>query len=182
LVVENILGWTGDACGLPWVALRYFNAAGADPDGEIGEAHDPETHLIPLVINAALGRRNALTVFGNDYPTVDGTAVRDYVHVCDLAAAHVQALVALAEGRGGFACNLGAGRGYSVLEVIATVERIAGRTVPYTFAPRRPGDAIELVADASFAKTQLHWSPQLSSLDDIVSTALRWHQRGERQI
>lgn len=160
------------------ISLRYFNAAGADADGEIGEDHDPETHLIPLVIAAALGRRASVNVYGTDYPTHDGTAVRDYIHVIDLAEAHVQALNYLREGGKSIALNLGAGRGHSVREVIAAIERVAGCAVSANNAARREGDPAVLVADASRARQRLNWVPRHSSLQTIVETAWRWHSRG----
>ncbi len=175
LFIERALYWNGVAHGLRWMALRYFNAAGADPDGEIGEDHDPETHLIPLAIETALGRRRELQVMGTDYPTPDGTAVRDYIHVTDLADAHVRALRHLeAEGTSG-ALNLGTGRGHSVREVIAMVERVSGRKVNARNAPRRAGDPPALVAAPGRAKELLGWEPRWSSLETIVQTAYRWH-------
>lgn len=177
LFVERALHWKGQAHGLRSVALRYFNAAGADPDGEIGEDHDPETHLIPLAITAALERAPELRIFGNDYPTPDGTAVRDFVHVTDLASAHVKALDYLMRGGKSTALNLGTGTGHSVREVIAAVERAGNRRVPVREAPRRPGDPPLLIAAPSLAKLVLDWEPKLSDIDTIVSTALRWHRR-----
>ena len=175
LFIERALYWHGAAHGLRWTALRYFNAAGADPDGEIGEDHDPETHLIPLAIETALGRRRELQVLGTDYPTPDGTAVRDYVHVTDLADAHVRALRHLeGEGPSG-ALNLGTGRGHSVREVIAMVERVSGRKVSARNAPRRAGDPPVLVAAPGRARELLGWEPRWSSLETIVQTAHRWH-------
>jgi UDP-arabinose 4-epimerase len=162
---------------LRYAALRYFNAAGADPDGEIGENHDPETHLIPLVLRAALGVGEELRIFGTDYPTRDGTAIRDYIHVTDLADAHVRALRHLGEGGGSVELNLGTGSGHSVREVVASVERVTGRSVPRSEAPRRPGDPPELVADAALARERLGWHPQHSDLDTIVRTALSWETR-----
>ena len=176
LMVERLLRWYGDAYGLQWSALRYFNAAGADPDGETGEMHDPETHLIPLAIEAARGELPALRVFGTDYETPDGTAVRDYIHVADLATAHIKALERLAQGKPSLPMNLGTGRGYSVREVIDAVERVGGRKVPVEESPRRAGDAPVLVADASRAGRELGWVPQVSSLERIVETAWRWHE------
>jgi len=172
--VERMLRWYGDAYGLTSVILRYFNAAGADPDGELGEEHDPETHLIPLAIQAALGRRPALEIYGTDYPTPDGTAIRDYVHVADLADAHIAALPYLRQGGASVALNLGAGRGYSVQEVIREVERVSGRPVPVNRAERRAGDAPALVADPRRAGEVLGWAPRSSSLAMIVETAWRW--------
>jgi UDP-arabinose 4-epimerase len=177
LAIERALYWHGTAHGLRYAALRYFNAAGADPDGDIGEDHDPETHLIPLVLRAALGTGEALQVFGTDYPTRDGTAIRDYVHVTDLADAHVRALRRLAEGAASMELNLGTGSGHSVREVVAAVERILGRNVPRREAPRRPGDPPELVADATLARECLDWRPEYSDLDTIVRTALAWETR-----
>jgi UDP-glucose-4-epimerase GalE len=178
LFVERILDWYGRAYGLGWAALRYFNAAGADPDGELGEVHLPETHLIPRVIDAALGKLESVEIFGGDYPTGDGTAVRDYVHVSDLAGAHVVALQHLLSGGESFAANLGTGRGASVQQIIQTVERILGATVKTKMVSRRPGDPAELVASAEYAERLLGWRPKLSSLDNIVSSAWNWHARG----
>ena len=173
LAVERALRWY-EAHGLRSVALRYFNAAGADRDGEIGERHEPETHLIPLVLEAALGERPFVEVYGTDYPTPDGTAIRDYVHVEDLAAAHVAALEHLAAGGESLALNLGTGSGHSVREVIAVGERVSGRTVPCRAAPRRPGDPPVLVADARLAATRLGWRARVSDLETLMGTALAW--------
>jgi UDP-arabinose 4-epimerase len=178
LAIERALHWYGAAYGIRSVSLRYFNAAGADPEGEIGEEHEPETHLIPLVIAAALGRRPHVEVYGTDYPTHDGTAIRDYIHVQDLAEAHVLALGHLAAGGAAAALNLGTGRGHSVREVIAAVERHGNRAVPRRDAPRRAGDPPELVADARRAAALLGWRPHLSDLDTIVATAIAWHRAG----
>jgi UDP-arabinose 4-epimerase len=175
LFVERALEAYGRAYGLRWAALRYFNAAGADPEGELGEDHDPETHLVPLAIDAALGRRPGVDVFGADYPTPDGTAIRDFVHVADLAEAHVRALRYLLGGGASVALNLGTGRGHSVAEVIATVTRLAGRQVPIRESSRRPGDAPALVADPRRAEAVLGWQPRYSDLEYIVRTALTWH-------
>jgi UDP-arabinose 4-epimerase len=180
LAIERALHWYGGAYGLRYAALRYFNAAGADSDGEIGENHEPETHLIPLVLRAALGRGEKLQVFGTDYSTPDGTAIRDYIHVMDLADAHVRALGHLAGGGDSLALNLGTGSGHSVREVITAVERIAGRPVPYSEAPRRAGDPPELVADPALAVARLEWQPRFSDLDTIVRTALAWETRAVR--
>jgi UDP-glucose-4-epimerase GalE len=174
LAIERALHWYR-AYGLRSVSLRYFNAAGADRDGEIGERHEPETHLIPLVLEAALGRRSHVDIYGTDYPTPDGTAIRDYIHVEDLAAAHVAALEHLAAGGDNLALNLGTGSGYSVREVIAAVERVGGRRVPYRAAPRRAGDPPVLVADARLAAARLGWQARVSDLDTIIGTALAWH-------
>lgn len=176
LMGERLLHWFGECYGLRWVALRYFNAAGADPDGELGEMHNPETHLIPLVIGAALGSHPPVQVFGTDYSTVDGTAIRDYVHVSDLALAHVKALEYLQRGGASDVFNLGTGTGYSVGQVIEMVERVGGRSVPYIKAPRRLGDPPELVANPVKASQVLGWKAKWN-LEDIVQTAWRWHNR-----
>ncbi len=161
------------------VRLRYFNAAGADPENHIGEQHDPESHLIPLAIHAVTGGGPPLTLFGDDYPTPDGTCIRDYIHVTDLADAHVRALDWLGSNEGAHAMNLGTGRGQSVRQVIDAVARVAGKPVPHSIGQRRAGDPAELVADPSLAMRQLGWSPQLSDLDTIVNTAWAWQQRGK---
>lgn len=176
LFVERALRWHGVAHDLRWMALRYFNAAGADPDGELGEEHEPETHLMPLALETALGRRAAVDVLGTDYPTRDGTAVRDYVHVTDLADAHVLALRHLLGGGASEALNLGTGRGHSVLEVLEAVKCAAGRQVATRLAPRRAGDPAELYADPSRARELLGWEPRLSDLDTLVATAWHWHR------
>ena len=175
LMVEKILRWYGSAYGLKWMALRYFNAAGADPEGEIGEDHDPETHLIPLVIGAALGTRPPVKVFGTDYPTPDGSAVRDYVHVMDLADAHRRALEGLGNGTASQAINLGTGQGHSVRSVLETVNRVGGKKVPFEEAPRRAGDPPELVAAPGRARDVLGWSCRYAALDVIVEHAWKWH-------
>ena len=175
LMGEKMLRWYGECHGLRWMALRYFNAAGADPDGEIGEDHDPESHLIPLVIGGALGIRPPVKVFGTDYPTPDGSAVRDYIHVLDLADAHLRALDCLQSGTASQAINLGTGRGHSVREVIDTVRRVGGRDVPFELAPRRAGDPPELVADPSRARKELEWSPRYEDLALTVEHAWKWH-------
>jgi UDP-glucose-4-epimerase GalE len=160
------------------VSLRYFNAAGADPDGETGEVHDPETHLIPLVLDAAAGIRPAITVFGTDYPTPDGTCVRDYVHVGDLADAHVRALRHLLDGGASAAINLGTGSGASVAQVIAAVEAVTGHPVPVVQGPRRPGDPPELVAGGARAERLLGWRPRRSALETIIADAWAWQNKG----
>jgi UDP-arabinose 4-epimerase len=175
LMVEKILRWYGSAYGLKWIALRYFNAAGADPAGEIGEDHDPETHLVPLVIGAALGTRPPVKVFGTDYPTPDGSAVRDYVHVMDLADAHRRALEGLDNGTASQAINLGTGQGHSVRSVIETVNRVGGKKVPFEEAPRRAGDPPELVAAPGRARDVLGWSCRYAALEVIVEHAWKWH-------
>jgi UDP-glucose-4-epimerase GalE len=173
-MVERLLHWYGCAFGLRSVALRYFNAAGADPDGQIGEDHHPETHLIPLAISAAMGLINALEIYGTDYQTPDGTAVRDYLHVTDLGEAHVAALRYLEAGGSSTAVNLGTGRGYSVREVTAMVERVSGQKVPVREVGRRPGDPPCLIADATKSAELMHWRPRHSSLQEIVQTAWDW--------
>jgi UDP-arabinose 4-epimerase len=180
LAIERALHWYGQAYGLRSAALRYFNAAGADPDGEIGECHEPETHLIPLVLQAALGRRPAVDIFGTDYPTPDGTAIRDYVHVEDLAAAHLRALQHLHAGGASLAVNLGSGRGHSVRGVVAAAERISGRKVPTRPAPRRPGDPPALIADPSLAAELLGWRAECSDIETVIRTALAWHEHAGR--
>lgn len=182
LFVERALHWYDQAHQFRSMALRYFNAAGADSEGEIGEEHDPETHLIPLVIQAAQGQRSKVDIYGVDYPTKDGTAVRDYIHVTDLAAAHVAALRYLIAGGSSNVVNLGTGNGYSVREVISAVERIGNCRVPSVESPRRPGDPPELVADARQAKAILQWTPEYSALDTIVETAWRWFESASLDV
>ncbi len=174
LMIERTLRWAGERHGLRSACLRYFNAAGADPVGRIGEDHDPETHLIPLVIDAVLGRRDAITVFGTDYPTDDGTCIRDYVHVTDLCAAHLCALRQL--DRGSVTYNLGNGMGHSVRQVIAAVEAVAGKPVPVRYGERRAGDPAVLVAASGLIKAEAGWSPRYAELEDIVRTAYTWRQ------
>lgn len=176
LACERMIAAHCRAFGLTAVALRYFNACGADPSGLIGEAHDPETHLIPLTIRAALGQGKPLTVFGQDFPTRDGTCLRDYIHVNDLAAAHVAALEVELEAGRFEACNVGTGSGYSVLEVIQAVEKALGQPVPYSIGPRRAGDPATLIADPSRAQHLLNWRAVSSSLDQIVESAAVWHR------
>ncbi len=173
-MLERALFWADQVHGLRSACLRYFNAAGADPEGRAGEDHQPETHLIPLVIDAALGRRPELVVFGDDYDTPDGTCIRDYVHVSDLAAAHLLALERL--DHGSVTYNLGNGSGHSVLDVIRSVERVSGREVPYRIAERRPGDPPRLVASSTLLREQTGWTPRFAALDDIVATALAWRE------
>jgi UDP-glucose-4-epimerase GalE len=177
LMVERMLHWYGRAYGLGWTALRYFNASGADPESRIGELHDPETHLIPLVLQAALGERSHIDIFGTDYPTPDGTAVRDYIHVDDLADAHVRALGHLERGGDSLALNLGTGSGHSVRQVIDAVERVTRQAVPVRIGPRRAGDPAELVAQPTKARDILGWRPRYTSLDAIIETAWAWHGR-----
>ncbi len=177
LAVEHMLRDFHEAHGLNWMALRYFNAAGADPDGEIGEDHDPETHLIPLVLKAITGERDNITVFGTDYDTPDGTCIRDYIHVTDLADAHVRAIEALAAGASSGACNLGNGTGFSVREVIESARKVTGRDVPMKLGERRPGDPAVLVSDATRAQKELGWTPTFRDLNEIVRTAWEWERK-----
>jgi UDP-arabinose 4-epimerase len=175
LMVERALRWLDPAYGFRYASLRYFNAAGADPDGEIGEDHEPETHLIPLILQTALKQRAQIAVYGTDYPTPDGTAVRDYIHVQDLAEAHVRALQYLEGGGASVALNLGTGSGHSVRETIASAERVTGLAIPKRDAERRAGDPPALVADARRARDVLGWQARLSDLDTIMATAWAWH-------
>lgn len=177
LMVERILKDFGVAYGLRWVALRYFNAAGASPDGEIGEVHEPETHLVPRALMAATGELACLEVMGDDYPTPDGTAVRDYVHVADVAEAHVLALRRLLAGGSSCALNLGTGRGHSVYEVVKAVECVTGARVPLKVTARRPGDPPVLVADTRRAAQELGFRARHADLAQIVESAWRWHQQ-----
>jgi UDP-glucose-4-epimerase GalE len=174
LVIEQALADYAAAYGLGYAALRYFNASGASPDGDLGEDHTPESHLIPLVLQVALGQRPEITIFGDDYPTPDGTCIRDYVHVDDLGAAHVRALERIAPATG-LKLNLGTGRGHSVREVIDTCRKVTGHRIPAVIGPRRPGDPPELVANASRARRELDWEPRYADLTPIVETAWRWH-------
>jgi UDP-glucose-4-epimerase GalE len=175
LAIEWALADYAAAYGFAYAALRYFNAAGASPSGDIGEDHDPETHLIPLVLQVALGQRPHIEVYGTDYPTLDGTCIRDYVHVDDLAEAHRLALEKLVPGRG-LICNLGTGKGYSVREVIRTCEAGTGRKINFKEIARRPGDPPMLVAAADRARTELGWQPHYRDLHSIVETAWKWHR------
>lgn len=175
LFIERALHWYGTCHGLQWLALRYFNAAGADPEGETGEMHEPETHLLPLAMQVALGQREQLQVMGTDYDTPDGTAVRDYIHVTDLADAHVRALDHLARGGASGALNLGTGRGHSVRDVVRAVEAESGRRVHVVDAPRRAGDPPALVSAPGRAAELLGWVPRHSDLSTLVRTALAWH-------
>lgn len=176
-MVEQVLQDYDRAYGMKSVCLRYFNAAGADPEGVLGERHDPETHLIPLILQAASGRRASISVYGQDYDTPDGTCIRDYIHVADLVDAHVKALDYLAAGNASAAFNLGNGNGFSVKEVIAAAERVTGRTIPVVYGDRRAGDPPRLVADSTMAKSVLGWNPQYADLDRIVSDAWAWEHK-----
>ncbi|MDD9955698.1 MAG: UDP-glucose 4-epimerase GalE [Anaerolineaceae bacterium] len=175
-MIERMLGWMNRLRGMAGCSLRYFNAAGAHPDGHIGEDHRPETHLIPLVLQVALGQREAITVFGADYPTPDGSCIRDYIHVMDLAAAHILALDALEEGELR-ACNLGSGHGHSVLEVLECARQVTGHAIPTRIGPRRAGDPAVLVADSDALGRWLGWAPQHRALQPIIASAWNWHRR-----
>jgi UDP-glucose 4-epimerase len=166
------------AHGLRHVIFRYFNVAGADPDGEVGEFHRPETHLVPLMLDAIDGKRDALTIFGTDYETPDGTCIRDYVHVCDLVDAHVLGLKWLKDGKDSRVFNLGTGTGFSVREVLDQSQTVTNRAVPYTEGPRRAGDCTKLVSGSSRAVKELGWSPQRSTMKQMITDAWRWHQSG----
>lgn len=179
LMVERIFKDYNHAYGLQFVVLRYFNAAGADPDGEIGESHNPETHIIPLVLDAASGLKPDVKVFGTDYDTPDGSCVRDYIHVTDLASAHLLALKHLENGGESDFFNLGNERGTSVLDVVESVYRVTGKEFKTTLAERRFGDPAKLVGSSSKAKTILHWNPQYADIDTIISHAWRWYENRE---
>jgi len=176
LMTEHVLDWFDKIYSLRAIALRYFNASGADPKGRAGERHDPETHLIPLLLRAAQ-TGTPVTLFGEDYPTPDGTCIRDYVHVTDLAQAHILAVENLINGGPSNRFNVGTGKGFSIRQVMDSVERVTGRKVPYTVGPRREGDPPELVADSSKLKSTLGWKPEFVELDSIVQTAWNWANR-----
>lgn len=176
LAMEKMFKWTANAHGLKYVSLRYFNACGADESGEIGEAHEPESHLIPLILQVPNGRREAISIFGTDYDTPDGTCIRDYIHVTDLAAAHILAVKYLANGGESDIFNLGNGVGYSVREVIEAARRVTGHPIPAVEAPRRAGDPAKLVASSEKAKRVLGWKPSHASLDEIIESAWCWHK------
>ena len=186
LLVEQMLTWLHRIHGLQYASLRYFNVAGAaeGPEGIIrGESHQPETHLIPLVLDVALGRRDSIRIYGDDYPTPDGTCIRDYIHVADLADAHLLALDALTQGNGRespLIYNLGNGQGFSVREVVESARRVTGHPIPAEIHPRRPGDPAVLVASSAKAMGELGWKPRYTNLDDIVRTAWIWHQKRYR--
>ena len=175
-MIEEMLEDSEAAYGLKYAGLRYFNAAGADPDGEIGEDHDPETHLIPLVLDVAAARRSSIKVFGTDYDTPDGSCIRDYIHVTDLADAHILALQRLLDGAQSSCYNLGTGQGFSVLEVIEHARQITGQNIRAENTDRRPGDPPVLIASNEKAMAELGWNPVYAGLDDIIGTAWRWHQ------
>ncbi len=176
-VMEGMLHWYGLAYGIRSMALRYFNAAGADPDGELGEDHRPEEHLIPLVLFAGMGKREQVLVFGTDYDTPDGTCIRDYIHVSDLCEAHYLALQKLRAGAPSNQYNLGNGQGYSVLEVIQTAEQVIGKPIPTVYAERRAGDPVRLVASSEKAQRELGWQPRYPELATMIDHAYRWFQK-----
>lgn len=175
LVIEHALRDYARAYDWGYAALRYFNAAGASPDGDLGEDHDPESHLIPIVLQVVLGQRDRISIFGDDYPTPDGTCIRDYIHVDDLASAHLQALDRLEPGKG-LELNLGTGRGQSVREVIEACRRVTHHPIPEVVGPRRPGDPPQLVADATLAQQTLDWQPRYTDIQSIIETAWGWHR------
>lgn len=176
--IEDVLRDFEAARGMRHVIFRYFNVAGADPDGEVGEFHQPETHLIPLMLDAIAGKRDALTVYGTNYDTPDGTCIRDYVHVCDLVDAHVLGLGWLKDGKGSRVFNLGTGSGFSVREVIDHSRAVTNKAVPYVDGDRRPGDCTKLVSGSTRAKAELGWTPTRSTLETMITDAWRWHQTG----
>lgn len=182
LMMERVCADYGTAHGLRFMALRYFNACGCDASGEIGERHDPEPHLIPRALMAADGEIDHLDVFGADYPTADGTCVRDFVHVTDLAAAHMAAALHLLDGGPSGALNLGTGRGISVMEIIQATARVTGKPVPHRISPRRPGDPAVLVAATGNANTVLNWQARHSDIDNIIATAWQWHMKERSQL
>ena len=175
LMVEKVLKWASNAYGIKYTALRYFNAAGAHPDGTIGEDHRPESHLIPLIIQTALGQREKIMIFGDDYDTADGTCIRDYIHVMDLADAHLLALNRMRKGGDSAVFNLGNGKGFSVKEVIEATRKVTGREIKEEIAPRRAGDPAVLVASSQKAIEELNWKPKYNSLETIIETAWKWH-------
>jgi UDP-glucose-4-epimerase GalE len=181
LMVERILRDCDKAYGIRSISLRYFNAAGADPNGELGEDHEPETHLIPLVLDAAAGKRPHITIFGDDYDTPDGTCIRDYIHVTDLAVAHVLALKNLGKNCSTTSYNLGNGKGFSVKEVIDAASQITRQSIPFKIGNRRHGDPLRLVGDSSNAMREIGWQPQHADLSAIIQTAWEWHKQ-QRQL
>ena len=176
LTMEKMMKWVSRANGVRYVSLRYFNAAGALPDGSIGEDHKTETHLIPLILQVPTGRRDHITVFGDDYPTPDGTCLRDYIHVVDLADAHVLALEYLRKGGASDIFNLGNGRGFSVKEMIAAAEKATGRSIKVEIGARRAGDPAQLIASSEKARTVLGWKPQFTDVEQVIGTAWKWHE------
>lgn len=176
LSMEKMMKWTSAAHGLRYVALRYFNACGAQPDGSLGEAHNPETHLIPLILQVPNGQRKNIAIFGDDYPTPDGTCIRDYIHICDLAQAHILALDYLLGGGKNNVFNLGNGVGFSVKEVIEEARKVTGHAIPAVVQSRRPGDPAQLIASSEKARAVLGWKPRYDDLHTIIATAWNWHR------
>ncbi len=175
LSMEKMFKWTDKAHGMKYVSLRYFNACGAHVSGEIGEAHSPETHLIPLILQVPLGQRETISIYGDDYPTKDGTCIRDYIHVTDLAQAHILAVEYLMKGNESNIFNLGNGIGFTVNEVIETARKVTGHPIPATITPRRAGDPAQLIASSDKARNVLGWNPQYADLEEIISSAWKWH-------
>ena len=175
LAMEKMFKWTDSAHGMKYVSLRYFNACGAHVSGEIGEAHNPETHLIPLILQVPLGKRETISIYGDDYPTKDGTCIRDYIHVTDLAQAHILAVEYLVKGNDSNIFNLGNGIGFTVNEVIETARKVTGHPIPAIITPRRAGDPAQLIASSDKARTVLGWNPQHADLEEIISSAWKWH-------
>ena len=174
--VVKMMNWVSRRYDIRYVSLRYFNVAGAWHDGTIGEDHRNETHLIPLILQVPMGKRNHVTVYGDDYPTKDGTCIRDYIHVEDLAKAHILALEYLRSGGESNIFNLGSGDGYSVMEMITAARKVTGHAIPAQIGERRPGDPARLVADSTKAQNILHWKPEITSMEDIIATAWKWHK------
>ena len=171
--------WTGEAHGIRWVSLRYFNVGGALPGGTIGEDHNPESHLIPLILRVPMGLRESISIYGDDYPTPDGTCIRDYLYIMDLADAHLKALDYLAKGGKSVICNLGNGKGFSVKEMIETARSVTGHPLPVVVTPRRPGDPARLVASSERARKVLGWKPK-TGIEKIIATAWEWHSKHPR--
>lgn len=176
LTIEKMMKWADTAYGIKYIALRYFNVAGAHENGLIGEDHRPETHLIPLILQVPLNKRESITIFGDDYDTRDGTCIRDYIHVTDLSDAHILALKKLREGAESMVLNLGNGEGFSVKEMIEAAERVTGRPIPKTVAERRPGDPSVLIASSKKARSKLGWKPRFTDAEEIIASAWKWHR------
>jgi len=179
LIMERVMKWTGEAHGIRWVSLRYFNVGGALPGGTIGEDHNPESHLIPLILRVPMGLRESISIYGDDYPTPDGTCIRDYLYIMDLADAHLKALDYLAKGGKSVICNLGNGKGFSVKEMIETARSVTGHPLPVVVTPRRPGDPARLVASSERARKVLGWKPK-TGIEKIIATAWEWHSKHPR--
>ncbi len=179
LIMERVMKWTGEAHGIRWVSLRYFNVGGALPGGTIGEDHNPESHLIPLILRVPMGLRESISIYGDDYPTPDGTCIRDYLYIMDLADAHLKALDYLAKGGKSVICNLGNGKGFSVKEMIETARSVTGHPLPVVVTPRRPGDPARLVASSDRARKVLGWKPK-TGIEKIIATAWEWHSKHPR--